>query len=96
MVQKVPTRTVVGADMKQIVAHRIGAGIEEVGDLLFRFALHAVQHLKKKLNIISTAGFEDLLFGGRSLYPLAAAKPYTGTLMAHVDFRHPWSSDSNS
>ena len=31
--------------MKQVIAHRIRAGVEEFGDLLFRLALHAVQHL---------------------------------------------------
>lgn len=45
-----------------MVSHRVEYIIKELCNVLFRFALHALQYLVEEINIISSACLDDLLF----------------------------------
>ena len=61
---------VAGADVEQMVAHRVGGGVEEVGDGLlgvFGLGLQGGEDVGEELDVVAPTGFEDLFFWGRAL-----------------------------
>lgn len=38
------TRAIIRTDMQQIIAHGVDHVVEELGDVLFGLAFHAIQH----------------------------------------------------
>lgn len=67
--------------MQKVVAHSVCGVIEEVGYLLLGLGVHRSEDLVEQFNIVSAAGFEDLLLGRSALrnnsQPGPSAEDYT-------------------
>lgn len=62
-----------------MVAHSICGVIEEVGYLLLGLGVHRSQDLVEQFNIVSAAGFEDLLLGRSALRKISQPEPSAET-----------------